>query len=309
MNNLYKIKSVIFGHAVGDALGVPVEFVSREELEGAPVSDMEGYGTYPYPEGCWSDDTSMTLAALDSLKDGKIDYREIMENFIKWLMEDKYTPTGETFDAGMTCIKAIEKYAEEKTLQCGCTGERSNGNGSLMRILPFILYCEYNNYQGDWLELIHTASALTHAHLRSKIGCGIYAFVLRELLKKPEINSVYIGLEKAYQQYSGESEIEYYKRIFDKDFKKLKREEIKSSGYIVDTLEASIWCLLNSKSYKDCVLEAVNLGDDTDTVGAVTGGLAGALYGYDEIPYIWINVLKQKELIEDLCKKASEGWK
>jgi ADP-ribosylglycohydrolase len=99
MSNLYKIKSVIFGHAVADALGVPVEFYSREELDRFPVRDMEGYGTYPYPKGCWSDDTSMTLAALDSLKDGKIDYHKIMENFIDWLMYDKYTPTGEMFDA------------------------------------------------------------------------------------------------------------------------------------------------------------------------------------------------------------------
>ncbi len=308
MSNLYKIKSVIFGHAVADALGVPVEFASREELEDSPVTDMEGYGTYPYPAGCWSDDTGMTLAALDSLKDGKIDYREIMENFIKWLMQDKYTPTGRTFDAGMTCINAIEKYAKEKTLECGCTGERSNGNGSLMRILPFVLFCEYNNCQDDWVKIIHTASGLTHAHDRSKIGCGIYAFVLRELLKNPDISSVYEGLDKAYRYYLGQEELEHYKRIFDKDFEKIKRKEIKSSGYVVDTLEAAIWCLLNTESYEECVLEAVNLGEDTDTVGAVAGGLAGALYGYDEIPYTWLNVLKRKELIEDMCEKASENW-
>ena len=138
----YKIKSVILGHAVGDALGVPVEFVSRAELDRNPVEDMEGYGTYPYPAGCWSDDTSMSIAAFDSLADDKVDWKEIMVNFGKWYYKDKYTPTGEMFDVGNTCSTAIENYFKYgKPLSfCGLTYERSNEHGSLMRIHPFALY-------------------------------------------------------------------------------------------------------------------------------------------------------------------------
>jgi ADP-ribosylglycohydrolase len=114
-----KIKAVMLGHAIGDALGVPVEFRSREELREAPVTDMIGYGTYSVPAGTWSDDTSMALAALDSLASGKLNWFEIMLNFVKWLADGAYTSTGEVFDVGGTCKRAILKftgicYSEER---------------------------------------------------------------------------------------------------------------------------------------------------------------------------------------------------
>ena len=124
-----KIKAVMLGHAIGDALGVPVEFCKRAELDEKPVTDMVGYGTYAYPEGCWSDDTSMSLAALDSLASGKLDFDDIMVKFGEWYYDDEYTPTGEMFDVGNTCSYAIDNYfAYHKPIEeCGLTGERSNG--------------------------------------------------------------------------------------------------------------------------------------------------------------------------------------
>ena len=119
-----KIKSVMIGHAIGDALGVPVEFMTREELEKSPVTDMMGYGTYPVPAGSWSDDTSMALAALDSLSKGVVDWDDIMNNFGKWLHDGEYTPTGECFDAGITCVRAIINYFNNKLPPCEC-GESS----------------------------------------------------------------------------------------------------------------------------------------------------------------------------------------
>ena len=130
---LYMMKSVMIGHAVGDALGVPVEFCSREELDESPVTDMIGFGSYPVPAGAWSDDTSMTLAALDSLANGTVDYNDIMENFVRWCSEDEYTPTGEMFDIGRTCLTAIRNYLAtdgKPALECGLNDEHSNGNGS-----------------------------------------------------------------------------------------------------------------------------------------------------------------------------------
>lgn len=303
-----KIKSVMLGHAVGDALGVPVEFCDRSELDEKPVTDMFGYGTYPYPEGCWSDDTSMSLAALDSLTSGKLDWDDIMIKFGEWYYNDKYTPTGETFDVGNTCSYAIGNYfAHHKSAEeCGLTVEHSNGNGSLMRIHPFVLYAYANQISvNEWLGIIVKASALTHAHDMSKIGCLIYSFVLMSLLKDNGKDGIKDALKKAEYYLNACAEFAPYERIFKSDFAKLPREEIRSSGYVVDTLEAAIWCLLTTDNYRDCVLKAVNLGDDTDTVAATTGGLAGALYGYDAIPKKWLIVLKRREYIESICERLS----
>lgn len=307
----YNVKSVILGHAIADALGVPVEFCDRSEVDETPVTDMMGYGTYDYPEGSWSDDTSMSLCTLDSLTKGTINYDDIMSNFIKWLNDNEYTPTGEAFDVGRTCLKAIIVYAQTKNIEtCGRTVEHSNGNGSLMRIHPMVLYLHTKNELSlhEKIDIIHKTSALTHAHDRSKIGCGIYAFVLWELLNNPVKESILSGLNKAKEYYKAYSELDKYSRIFDKTFILTKRNDISSSGYVVSTLEAALWCLLTTNSYSECVLKAVNLGDDTDTVAAVAGGLAGALYGLDTIPEKWINVLKRKDYIEELCEKALKSW-
>lgn len=308
--DLERLKAVIFGHAVGDALGVPVEFCSRAELDADPVDCMRGFGAYPYAAGAWSDDTSMTLCALDSLAKGAVDWDEIMHNFGAWITDGAYTAVGECFDAGRTCIRALQNYFARHTpaLESGETDENSNGNGSLMRILPFVLYAEYTAKEDDWLSFIHQASAMTHAHPRAKIGCGIYACVVRCLLKDPSMEAVRRGLEDAKRAYGKEAELCSYARIFTPEFKALKREEIRSTGYVVDTLEAALWCLRTTESYEACVLKAVNLGEDTDTVAAVAGGMAGALYGYDSIPKEWLGVLMEREYIEDMCERAYYQW-
>lgn len=306
-----KAKAVMVGHAVGDALGVPVEFCMRENLKANPISDMVGYGTHSVPKGTWSDDTSMSLCALDSFSASGIDLNKVIRNFVKWYYDSDYTATGETFDIGNTCRDAIENYANGSPYnECGLFDDYSNGNGSLMRIHPFVLYFVKNKAELD-LDLIHSASALTHAHLRSKMACGIYSYVLRELLLNPRKTSVESGLgaaKKFYENYKAvdgvvNCELQNFNRLFD-GIEKLNEDVIKSSGYVVHTLEAAIWCLLTTDSYKDCVLKAVNLGGDTDTTAAVAGGLAGALYGYDAIPENWRNGLLKREYIEELCEKA-----
>ena len=282
-----QIKAVMIGHAVGDALGLPVEFCSREELREEPVTDMQGYGTYPVPAGAWSDDTSMSLAALEVLcrKNWRWDY--IMNNFVGWLRDGRNTPTGEAFDVGRTCLRAIENYAYDRkpALECGLTEERSNGNGSLMRIHPFVLYAYAHGMGRDeWEDLIRSASALTHAHERSRLGCLIYAYVLMHLLHDPDRSVIWTALRRAHSCLLDHPEFPHYARLFNYQFQNLPESEIKSTGYVVDTLEAALWCVLTTGNYRDCVLKAVNLGDDTDTVAAVAGGLAGAIYGYEGTP-------------------------
>ena len=307
---LNRIKAVMFGHAVGDALGVPVEFRSREYLEKHPVKDMMGYGTHNVPAGTWSDDTSMSLCALSSLLNGNVDYDDIMKNFVKWSYDGEFTTDGVVFDIGNTCSNAIDNYfySGKSAKKCGLTNERSNGNGSLMRIHPFVLYAYYNGIKDDkeFVDMIASASSLTHAHRCSIDGCVIYAYVLRELLNNPEKSSVYKGIDYAkYVRPFGR----HYDRLFDGKIDALSSADIKSSGYVVYSLEAAIWCLLTTNSYEECVLKAVNLGEDTDTVAAIAGSLAGVLYGVDAIPASWMGKLRKKEYIEEMCDKACAAWK
>ena len=309
MNFVEKIKAVVIGHAVGDALGVPVEFQSRQELDAVPVTDMEGYGTYAVPAGAWSDDTSMALCTMDALVYHGLDYDRVMVNFGKWLLQGEFTPTGEMFDVGITCSNAIINYLQRNMPYdaCGLHGEMENGNGSLMRIHPVALYLVGKGMPPvEKMQIVHTMSALTHAHERSKLGCGIYAFVLWELLQNPSKDAVYIGLGKAAEFYQGNEELAHYSRLFAPSFAGLARDLVQSSGYVVATLEAALWCLLTTQSYKEAVLKAVNLGKDTDTVAAITGGLAGALYGYDAIPASWRDTLIKRDEIEALCLQMSQ---
>ena len=307
-----KIKSIMVGHAVADALGVPVEFCSREELENKPVTEMLGFGSYSVPAGSWSDDTSMSLCALASLVRGVVDYDEIMQNFGKWYYNDEFTPAGEMFDVGNTCSFAIHNYhkANCSYKECGLDDVRSNGNGSLMRIHPFVLYAHYKMMPlKDWEPMIFEASALTHAHDRSKLACGIYSYILLHILAEPNTKAVNTALRRAALHYQDHKEFDCYARLFDADFANLDVSEIRSSGYVVDTLEAAVWCLLTTNNYKDCVLKAVNLGNDTDTVAAIAGGLAGALYGYETIPQEWRDTLIKRVDIEAMCEQAYLSWR
>ncbi len=307
----------IMGVIVGDALGLPVQFLEREELDKQPVTEMMGYGTFNMPEGTWSDDGSLTLATLESiLANDKIDCKDIMENFADWLLDGKFTPFGQSFDQGSTCIKAISNYVRDNdTNTCGVTGEWANGNGALMRIMPLCLYAYENVNRGVWtekdaVEQIHKVSALTHNHLRSKIACGIYYFVVKAILDEEGNlkDRMQVGLNQALDFYrkdiSNAVQLTYYTRIFSLDeFQKVPRGEIKSSGYVVDSLEAALWSILVTNTFRDAALCAVNLGKDTDTVGAIACGLAGLYYGYQAIPNDWMEKIQCREKIEKMCSK------
>ncbi len=303
-----RVKAIVFGHAAGDAVGGPVQFQERAAFDQFPVTDMTPFYSGVFPKGAWSDDTSMSLCAMDALAKYGLDFEKVMENFRKWLDENEFTPTGMTFDVGRACATAIRRsYFGIPAEECGCRNEYENGNGSLMRIYPFSLYLRYSDLTLDEkIDLIHRSSAITHAHPRSCIGCGIYTFVLWELLENPTKQGIKDGLKKAEAYYQIHPEIQHYRRLFEKGFASLPRDEIKSSGYVVDTLEAAVWCALTTDNFRDCILKTVNVGLDTDTVGAVVGSFAGLLYGYDGIPEDWRNSLCRKEYLEELGKAFCE---
>ena len=310
MDNIWK--SGMYGLIIADAMGVPVEFTSREDRKLDPVTDMRGYGTYNQPEGTWSDDSSMAIATLVSIRDnGKIDYKDIMDRFHDWCMNGAYTPFDEVFDIGIATSRAIMKYSTgADPLQFGGETEWDNGNGSLMRILPVCLYIfeqqkDMKLSDDEAIDIIHNCSALTHAHLRSKIACGIYYFLVKAILDKDGelIERLQQGVDNAFKYYreSTKSELDNYNRIISlSKFKDISENQIRSTGYVVYTLEAAIWCLVNTSSYEEVILKAVNLGDDTDTVAAITGGLAGLYYGYDNIPDKWKVKLQKRDWIDSL---------
>ena len=307
-----KVYDGIIGLAIGDAIGVPVEFISRQEIAENPVVSMREFGTHHQPMGTWSDDTSLTLALIDSMIETKsIDYADIMDRFSNWLMYSDYTATGEVFDVGNSTSRAIMNYGRRvNPLECGGVSEYDNGNGSLMRILPiaYFLQKQFTSLMDYQMEIIHNISSLTHRHPVSLIGCGIYINIAIRLMQgeRSLYESVEEGIKNAFEYYKRNSwaDIRAYERLKElSSFSKLSEIEIESSGYVVHTLEAALWCLLNTDSYAECVLKAVNLGDDTDTVGAVVGGLAGIYYGADKIPKEWMTVLARRQYIEELCEK------
>lgn len=307
-----KICDGIIGLAIGDAIGVPVEFRSRQELTKTPVVSMRKYGTHYQPRGTWSDDTSLTLALMDSIiEKNEIDYVDIMNRFSNWLLYNDYTATGEVFDVGNSTSRAIMNYGRGvNPLECGGISEYENGNGSLMRILPTAYYLrKHSDLEIEsQMNIIYNISALTHRHPISLIGCGIYINIAMNLLEGmlSLYESVEQGIKTAFEYYERKAwnDVYAYLRLMDLSiFLELPDSEIKSSGYVVHTLESALWCLLNTNSYAECVLKAVNLGDDTDTVGAVVGGLAGIYYGLEKIPKDWLDVLARRQYIEELCEE------
>ena len=294
-----------FGFAIADAVGVPAEFKSRQSLKMSPITDMVGYGTHHMPEGTWSDDSSMTIATMDSINEcNGIDYNDIMKKFCEWERDSKYTATGVFFDIGISTSSALQRYSRgTNPKECGGTSIRDNGNGSLMRILPIVLYAHASNlpYEEE-VTLINEMSSLTHGHEISKLGCKIYSDYIKGLLDGKSKEDSLENLQNIdYSEYYSVETIEYYKRILDGSITSLPENAIKSTGFVVDTLEASIWCTHNSSNYEEAVLKAVNLGDDTDTVGAITGSINGIIYGYKSIPKYWRNNLKSKEYLFEIC--------
>lgn len=304
------VKNGMLGLVVGDALGVPVEFQSREELERDPVTGMRANGTHCQPAGTWSDDASMALCLLESLTKG-LDYPDMMARFLRWADEGYMTAWGNVFDMGIATRKALTRFVRgTPPMECGGGETYDNGNGSLMRILPMALYL--HRIMGpdfprmpEAYQVIHNASALTHAHPISLMACGLYCAAVNELLRGRA--GVWDGIKGAKDFYRSQPEfashLDAFRRIEPDVLPALPKSEVESGGYVVHTLEAALWCLEHHDSFRACLLEAVNLGEDTDTVGAVAGGLAGLRYG--GIPEEWLCVIARRDEIEGLCRAFS----
>lgn len=301
-----KTLSGLMGLCVGDALGVPVGFTSRAQLSQSPVTRMLGYQTWNQPPGTWSDDSSLTFCLAESLCRGySID--AIANSFWRWYKSAYWTPRGEVFGIGENTYAVMMRLNQGVLpLEAGGTSEMSNGNGSLMRILP-MAYCYQNLAFQELITRVHQVSCITHAHVRSQMACGIYISIAMELLKGANPQAAYLqGLDKIQTVYTADEyllEMPHFARVFSGEIAKLPIAEINSGGYVIDTLEASLWCLLNSSTYAEAVLKAVNLGGHTDTTAAVTGGLAGIYYGVEGIPQQWFKQIARKQDIINLAHR------
>jgi ADP-ribosyl-[dinitrogen reductase] hydrolase len=305
-----EIKSALFGVAVGDALGVPVEFNSRQTISKNPVTDMIGYGTYNLPAGTWSDDSSLTFCLAEALtKD--FDLNTIGQNFVKWYHENYWTPHGNVFDIGIATRQAISRLSQgEKPELAGGFDESDNGNGSLMRILP-LLFNLLDKPINERYNITKQVSSITHGHIRSVIACFYYLEFAKQIFEGKDKFEIYKNLQTEVSNHLtnlaiNPNEIALFDRLLKSEIHKLDEDEIQSSGYVLHTLEASIWSLLTTDNYKGAVLKAVNLGSDTDTTGAVTGGLAGLLYGLDNIPKNWLQQIARYDDIENLAERLAD---
>jgi ADP-ribosyl-[dinitrogen reductase] hydrolase len=301
-----RILGGLWGSLVGDALGVPVEFMSRPDVQRNPVADMRGFGTHRQPPGTWSDDSSMLLCTVESLCECGFSPGDLAARFLRWGREGYWTPHGDVFDIGIATSQALNRIAAGRPpLECGGVGDYDNGNGSLMRILPICLYfagADAASLAGN----VEDASAITHAHRRSQMACFFHALLVRRLLAGAAPHEALSSTQKEFATHYAapwSDELVAFSNALDPALPDFPEAEIRSGGYVMDTLTAAIWCLLTTGNFRECVLKAVNLGGDTDTTGCVAGGLAGILYGQNAIEPGWIAALARKDEVAHLLER------
>lgn len=296
------IEGCFLGLAIGDALGVPVEFQSRSSLKANPVTTMMGSGTWNQPVGTWSDDSSLTFCLAESLTRG-YDINDIGRSFVRWMKEGYWGAHHKVFDIGGATRFSLQRIFEgEDPLYSGEFDADSNGNGSLMRIAPASIF--FSQIDDNLLmERMREVSGITHRHFRSVFSCFIYSKFISALIQGLDKKEAYAKAMTEVSNYCQTqtiniAELNLFKRTLNGSLINEPRDRIYSSGYVLHTLEASLWCFVNSTSYNDAVLEAVNLGEDTDTTACVTGALAGLYYGSSEIPESWkMNVARKEDII------------
>ncbi|NET30932.1 MAG: hypothetical protein F6K19_02870 [Cyanothece sp. SIO1E1] len=312
-------RDLLFGIAIGDALGLPVEFKDRTFLRNNPVQTMTGYGTHNQPKGTWSDDSSLTFCLAESLADHGYDLMDISERILDWFHKGYWTPYGTVFDIGRQTRNAIDELTaifKHKTFQQleerRNDNEYSNGNGALMRILPLSL--ETIDLPPDQkMTIIQRVTALTHGHIRSTIASLIYILYAEQIIEGHHKWQAYLNTKRLTNWYLSRfhipsQEVRHFVRILDFNISDLPESSLASDGYVVHSLELCFWSLLRHNNFKDTVLAAVNLGGDTDTNAAITGGLAGLIYQVEGMPEEWKETIVKKAKIEQLADRLYDQY-
>ena len=280
------------GLAAGDAVGTTLEFRSRDAQP--RLDDMIGGGPFALPPGAWTDDTAMAFAFADSLAaTGTLDCRDLMDRFVRWWQDGEYSCTGTCFDIGNATSRALSRYLHTGDPFAGSTDPRTAGNGSLMRLAPVAL-----RFWNDPPLLTATAadqSRTTHGAEEAVDACRAFAELLAEAIAGSPRTALL-----APRPFEGAPAVA---GIVAGSWRGRRRSEIRSSGYVVHTLEAAVWSLARTGDFRSAVLVAANLADDADTVAAVTGQLAGALYGLSGIPDRLLERLAWKDRLIEAAQR------
>ncbi|MES3023551.1 MAG: ADP-ribosylglycohydrolase family protein [Pseudomonadota bacterium] len=291
-----RYRGALLGLACGDAVGTTVEFSARGSF--APVTEMVGGGPFGLKPGQWTDDTSMALCLAESLlTKGAFDAADQMVRYLNWWKWGYMSSTGNCFDIGMTVSAALEKFSVNGNPFSGSTDPMTGGNGSLMRLVPAVLFA----YPDMPLVLEYAAdsSRTTHGAPEAVECCQLFAALISAALAGHDKEQLF---ENVHFRPTQPKLVELSSGAFTQ---KAERD-IRGSGYCVASLEAALWCFFNTDSFEEAVLRAVNLGDDADTTGAIVGQLAGAFYGVETIPQSWLDQLSLSEDITQMADKLHE---
>ena len=292
MSEIDHVKGCLLGLAVGDALGTTLEFETRDKHP--QLTEMVGGGPFDFRPGTWTDDTSMALCLAESLlATGTFDARDLMNRFVRWWQQGENSVTGKCFDIGITTSSALCQFLGTNEPLSGDTDPYSAGNGSLMRLAPVPMF--FRNDMEKAREISNLQSKTTHGAQEAIEACEIFTTLLIQAIAgSPKFDIL------RSREWKG---CDAVRDIASRSWESKERGEIQSSGYVIHSLEAALWCVDRSKTFEEALILAVNLADDADTVGAITGQLAGALWGVDAIPHRWISKLAWRDEIEILVER------
>ncbi|MBS7812395.1 ADP-ribosylglycohydrolase family protein [Roseococcus pinisoli] len=280
------------GLAVGDAVGTTVEFLARDSFP--PMTDMVGGGPFKLKPGQWTDDTSMAICLAESLLvDPYLDQDDLLRRFVRWWRKGMNSSTGHCFDIGNTTASALRRFERGKT-SAALHGEagQGEGNGGIMRLAPAAIVWNLDAKMA--VKVSREQSDATHDGRLA----GQCAMLLGRLL-----SDTIAGRQFRCPPWVRDARL---LEMFRGRREPLARDEVKSGGYVVDTLEAALWCVQGTKTFEEAILLAVNLGDDADSVGAITGQIAGAKYGLGGIPKKWVDRLWDRDRLLALGSELFE---
>jgi ADP-ribosyl-[dinitrogen reductase] hydrolase len=289
---LNRAKGALLGLAVGDAVGTTLEFTARDSYE--PLTDMVGGGPFQLAAGQWTDDTAMALALADSLlANPNLDAADLMARFQAWYQEGVYSCTGTCFDIGITVRTALTKWASSGDPIAGSADPMSAGNGSLMRLAP-VAICHWRDCT-KVADVAARQSQTTHGAPEAVDACIAYAALMARAIVGESKSQLLLPVHEIYDGSIG--------RIMAGGWRSKDRSDIQSSGYVAHSLEAALWCIGRTETFREAILLAVNLGNDADTTAAIAGQLAGAIYGVVGIPSEWLTNLAWRDHIEAVAAK------
>lgn len=285
----------LIGLAVGDAVGTTVEFLPRGAFP--KLTDMIGGGPFRLKPGQWTDDTSMALCLAESLIfDRNLNELDLMSRFDRWLAEGHNSSTGSCFDIGQTTLRAIAQFKRTGEPICGPKKASDSGNGSVMRLAPVAISWWRDSFRAE--QIARRQSATTHGSDECLDGCALLTRVLCRAINGDGAASINID---------DESWVSSIRKIGNGAWRGLNEAEISSTGYVVHTLEAAFWAFEQSDSFEEAILKAVNLGHDSDTIGAVVGQIAGSVWGFSKIPKKWVDRLYDTQKIQALARSLYHG--